>query len=75
LIRQGLTGHIFETRSVNSLTRALRESVSMVENAEVRDRCREHVSRYTVREAARGIARAYEEATRLKESDRVVPIG
>lgn len=61
LIHPGITGQIFETGSSTSLAAALRESVALVGSAETRDRCRNHVSRYSVTEAARGVARAYEQ--------------
>jgi glycosyltransferase involved in cell wall biosynthesis len=77
LIRTGVTGHVFETGSCSSLARALSESIALVGNAEARDRCRQHVSRYTVREAAQGIAHGYEDARRSNRDeylDRVATI-
>ena len=61
LVFAGITGHTFETDSVSSLAAALNASTTLLGNAETRDRCRQHVSRYSVTEAARGIAGAYEQ--------------
>ena len=69
LIRAGVTGHVFETGSASSLAGALSEAMSLVGNTETRDRCRQQVSLYTVQEAARGIAQAYEEATRSSNDE------
>ena len=63
LIRPGITGHVFETGSSASLAGALRESPALLGNADTRGQCRQHVSRYSVTEAARGVARAYAEVT------------
>jgi glycosyltransferase involved in cell wall biosynthesis len=69
LVRPGVTGHVFETGSTSSLARALSESFALVGNAATRERCRQQVSRYTVHEAARGIAHAYDDATRSKRHE------
>jgi glycosyltransferase involved in cell wall biosynthesis len=69
LIRTGVTGRMFETGSDSSLARALSESIALVRNAHVRDRCRQQVSLYTVREAARGIARAYGDVARSNKKE------
>jgi len=58
-VQPGLTGEIAETGSVESLAAALRRAVVLVGPSEVRSRCRERVSGYTVEKAAEGIARAY----------------
>lgn len=63
LIRPGITGQTFETGSAASLAAALSDSMALVGNADVRDRCRHHVSRYSVTEAARGVAQAYTQVT------------
>jgi glycosyltransferase involved in cell wall biosynthesis len=69
LVHPGVTGDLFETSSPDSLARALMRSMALVGNAETRTRCRQHVSRYSVREAARGIALAYRDATRSDKDD------
>jgi glycosyltransferase involved in cell wall biosynthesis len=63
LIRPGITGHVFETGSSASLAGALRESLALLGSADTRHQCRQQVSRYSVTEAARGIAEAYGQAT------------
>lgn len=63
LIRPGVTGQIFETGSAASLAGALSDAVGLIGRADTRDRCRQQVSRYSVTEAARGVARAYAEVT------------
>jgi glycosyltransferase involved in cell wall biosynthesis len=59
LVQPGLTGEIAEAGSVESLAAALHRAVVLVGPSEVRSRCRERVSGYTVEKAAEGIARAY----------------
>ena len=63
LIRPGITGHIFETGSVTGLAAALTDSIPLLGKADTRDKCRQQVSRYSVTEAARGIAQAYAQVT------------
>jgi glycosyltransferase involved in cell wall biosynthesis len=57
------TGETFEAGSVSDFTRALRRAGALVGRAEVRDRCRAAVARYSVERAAAGIAEAYAAAT------------
>jgi glycosyltransferase involved in cell wall biosynthesis len=64
LILPGITGHIFETGSFTSLAVALSDSLGLLGRADTRDRCRQQVSRYSVREAARGVAEAYAQVAR-----------
>jgi glycosyltransferase involved in cell wall biosynthesis len=64
LIRPGVTGEVFTTGSARSLAVALRASLALVGRADVREHCRQQVSRYSVAEAACGIARAYAQAVR-----------
>jgi len=69
LICAGVTGYVFETGSDTGLARALRESMTLVGNTETRAGCRQQVSMYTVREAARGIAHAYDHVMRTKRDE------
>jgi hypothetical protein len=71
LIRAGVTGYVFETGSDSSLAHALSESIGLVGNTQVRGRCRQQVSLYTVREAARGIARAYRDVPRSNKKEQL----
>src|SRR5439155_16152132 len=59
LIHLGVTGEICETGSVASLTAAIQRARALIGRAEIRERCREKVSGYTVERAAEGIAGAY----------------
>jgi glycosyltransferase involved in cell wall biosynthesis len=60
LIVPGSTGDVFESGSASSLAAALTRAWPLMDSATVREACRRKVSGYTVREAAEGIARAYE---------------
>ena len=57
------TGQTFETGSVPALAAALQRAKVLVGRAEVRDRCRATVDRYSVQRAAAGIAQAYRAVT------------
>jgi glycosyltransferase involved in cell wall biosynthesis len=59
LVEPGSTGEISETGSAESLAAALKRAFALVGRVEIRSRCRERVSGYTVEKAAEGIARAY----------------
>lgn len=59
LIVPGVTGHVFETGSAESLAAALLQAWELIGREKIRDQCRGKVSGYTVEEAANGIARAY----------------
>jgi glycosyltransferase involved in cell wall biosynthesis len=75
LVLPGVTGDLFETASTHSLAGALMRSMALVGNAETRTRCRQQVSRYSVREAARGIALAYYYATRSNKDEYLDRVG
>ena len=62
LIEPGLTGEIADADSLESLAAALVRATHLVGRCEIRTRCRERVSAYTVDRAAEGIARAYQAA-------------
>jgi glycosyltransferase involved in cell wall biosynthesis len=59
LITPGVTGEIFESGSVSSLSWALQRATALVGKSTVRDQCRARVSAYSVEHAAAGIAQAY----------------
>jgi glycosyltransferase involved in cell wall biosynthesis len=59
LIEPGVTGDLFETGSARSLTSAIARAVALIGRPEIRDRCRQRVSGYTVAKAAEGLASAY----------------
>jgi glycosyltransferase involved in cell wall biosynthesis len=61
LIEARVTGNTFETGSVTTLADALVNAMSLIGRAETRERCRQHVSRYSIIGAARAIAEAYGE--------------
>jgi glycosyltransferase involved in cell wall biosynthesis len=59
LIEPGGTGEVAATGSVESLAAALHRALILVGRPDIRARCRERVSGYTVGKAAAGIAQAY----------------
>jgi glycosyltransferase involved in cell wall biosynthesis len=59
LIEQGVTGMVFETGSSQSLASVLQQAFELIGRDDVRQNCRQKVSRYSVKNAARGIAEAY----------------
>jgi glycosyltransferase involved in cell wall biosynthesis len=59
LITPGVTGEVFATGSACELASALRRALELSRVPDIRCRCREQVSRFTINEAARGIYRAY----------------
>jgi glycosyltransferase involved in cell wall biosynthesis len=59
LIEEGVTGHTFESGSSQSLASALRRAFGLVGRVDSRANCRRKVERYSVEDAARGIAEAY----------------
>ena len=59
LIEPGITGDLFETGSARSLNSAIGRAMALIGRSEIRERCRQKVSGYTVAKAAEGLARAY----------------
>ncbi len=59
LIEPGETGEIFKSGSVRDLNRALIRCLTLSDTPEVRRKCREKVSGYSVQQAAEGVAKAY----------------
>ncbi len=59
LIEPGVTGEIAAAGSAESLAAALERALPLAGRADIRARCREKVSGYTVEKAAEGIAQAF----------------
>ncbi|OYD99141.1 glycosyltransferase [Nostoc sp. 'Peltigera membranacea cyanobiont' 213] len=64
LINPGVTGEVFATGSVESLTQAIERSRMLIGRPDIREQCRQKVSDYSVEKAAAGIVRAYRETIR-----------
>jgi glycosyltransferase involved in cell wall biosynthesis len=64
LIEAGKTGELATAGSIEDLAEALRRALALTGRAEIRDRCRERVNKYTVAKAAEGIALAYQAVIR-----------
>jgi glycosyltransferase involved in cell wall biosynthesis len=60
LIEEDVTGAVFEAGSADALALALRRMLPLLNNAAARERCRAIVNAYSVNNAARGIAAAFE---------------
>lgn len=65
LIEAGMTGEIFRTEHPPSLVAAAERAFELVGRPEIRHRCRQKVSGFTVEKAAEGIAEAYAKAMGL----------
>lgn len=59
LIDVGVTGEVFGIGSSRSLVEAVQRALLLKDRPEIRQKCRQKVSHYTVEKAAEGIARAY----------------
>ena len=59
LIEQGKTGELCMTGTSADLAAAIQRAVVFKDRPEVRERCRQQISHYTVEHAAAGIAQAY----------------
>jgi glycosyltransferase involved in cell wall biosynthesis len=64
LIEDGVTGAVFDAGQAEALAIALRRMLPLLNNAAARERCRAIVHDYSVTNAARGIAAAFERAAR-----------
>jgi glycosyltransferase involved in cell wall biosynthesis len=64
LIEDGATGAVFEAGNAEALAHALHRILPLLNNAAAREHCRRIVNAYSVNNAARGIARAFERAVR-----------
>lgn len=62
LVLPGVTGEI-ASGSVEDLSRAIERVLRLIGQKAVREQCRAHMGHYTVEEAAKGIFRAFGEAT------------
>jgi len=60
LIEPGVTGEISEAGSKGSLAAAIKRGITLTGREDIRKRCRQKVSGYTVNKAALGIVDAYE---------------
>jgi glycosyltransferase involved in cell wall biosynthesis len=60
LVIPRITGEIFEKGSAQSLAQAIERALPLINCPETRRNCQQHVSHYTVEQAARGIAEAYQ---------------
>lgn len=58
------TGVVFSSGSAQGLAAAILQTDKLVGDPAVRQQCRQHVSRYTITHAAKGIAEAYEYVVR-----------
>jgi glycosyltransferase involved in cell wall biosynthesis len=65
LIAAGSTGEVAVAGSINSLAAAIRRATPLTGRSEIREACRRHVTRYSVSDAAEGIARAYQRVLNL----------
>jgi glycosyltransferase involved in cell wall biosynthesis len=68
LIEPHVTGEVSQTGSMESLTSAITRALPMVGRADVREKCHEKVSGYTVTKAAKGISKAYREVVSSSHS-------
>ena len=59
------TGYVFVNNSVESLRDALVRAAKLAQQPETRENCRQHVGKYTVTEAARGLVHAYREVAAI----------
>jgi glycosyltransferase involved in cell wall biosynthesis len=67
LVRPGVTGDVFETDSADALARAIDRGSSLTGRADVRAACRRQADAYSVVNAARGIAEAYQDVVASRE--------
>jgi glycosyltransferase involved in cell wall biosynthesis len=65
LVTRGGTGEHARAGDPADLARAIERAIALVGRGDVRAACRERVSRYSVLEAARGLAAAYRDVTQL----------
>ncbi len=59
LIEPGVTGEVFRSGSAEALASTLLCALQLVDREDIRKKCRAKVARYTIEEAARGIAEAF----------------
>jgi glycosyltransferase involved in cell wall biosynthesis len=59
LVLPGQTGEVFANGSARALTAALQRAVESLGKPDIRDQCRRHVAKYSIQQAAAGVAKAY----------------
>jgi glycosyltransferase involved in cell wall biosynthesis len=60
LITEGLTGECSPTDCLSGFAQAIQRALPLIRSPRVRQHCRDRVESYSIENAARGIARAYE---------------
>lgn len=70
LVKPGWTGEVFPSGSSLELAWAIMRAERLVGCSQVRQQCRQWVAKYTIEEAAAGIAEAFSWVTGQKHSDR-----
>jgi glycosyltransferase involved in cell wall biosynthesis len=68
LIDPGATGEICETGSVQSLASAVTRALALIGRSQIRAKCQEKVSAYSIQKAAEGLASAYNQVVRPARS-------
>jgi glycosyltransferase involved in cell wall biosynthesis len=68
LIQPDVTGEVSQTGSLESLASAITRALPMIGRPDVREKCHEKVSGYTVMKAAKGISKAYREIVSLSHA-------
>lgn len=63
LVEANQTGEVFEAHSVEGLHGAIERALQLCERPEIREKCRQKVSLYSVEQAALGIVEAYRGVT------------
>ncbi len=61
LILKSITGHIFESGSVENLSKTLLKSMDLLNHADTYKNCVKHIEKFSIFNAAQGIAQAYHE--------------
>ncbi len=70
LVISGETGESFAAGSVESLRSGIERSLALIGTQEIRNRCRQQVQQYSIENAARGIAQAYQAAVQRARGSR-----
>lgn len=69
LVISGATGEVCAAGDVKALSAALNAGLQLGNTLATRERCREVVAKFSTREAAAGIARAYKAARRQTKAN------
>lgn len=59
LVENGVTGYIFDSNSIDSLMCAILKGRFLINRLDIKERCRDKVSDYSIVNSARGIAQAF----------------